>query len=622
MIRFLFLLFSFFTFVTSVAQANDFDYSSFRTIPVLHEGRIKPMESFARLSLEKLSGHESFEGRPALHWLAGCIFDPAVAAEEQVFLIRRDSVKTQLGLPEGQDYFSLSELQEPISGTRDKAIALLQSDPEEISADQQAFLDVHDRVESYVQLLRSLSLILPLSLDVPEKYHSGELERAPTYLDLVQAETKIGLELKSIIAKRGTNPDNYSDQEKELAALAFQLSQIRQGGTQNNLFQIMPGAWQSSSSGPDWFTPWALLLRGEGSPASGHYLKLWQDMAEAYRTQNPSLWNTASRAALVFILDQDLTGVSAFRLRAERTYVALKPYSWALGFYGLSIILGLLALNYRPGLRRSALITGFIAAAAHSFGIALRILILQRPPVGTLYESVLFVSLLAAVIALFIAMKRRQALPALAGSFTGLALLFIAPLTESDTESLDVLAAVLNTNFWLGTHVLVITAGYAISILCAVLAHGYMILRFTKGRGAEGLMSLYALIHKVSLAALLFTAVGTILGGIWADQSWGRFWGWDPKENGALLIVLWLVWVQHGRLSGHLRDLPFMASLACLNIIVALAWFGVNLLGAGLHSYGFTSGMAGGLGGFCFLQILIIAGLWRGIRKKESKSHA
>jgi ABC-type transport system involved in cytochrome c biogenesis permease subunit len=120
------------------------------------------------------------------------------------------------------------------------------------------------------------------------------------------------------------------------------------------------------------------------------------------------------------------------------------------------------------------------------------------------------------------------------------------------------------------------------------------------------------LLMPITLFALLFTAVGTLLGGIWADQSWGRFWGWDPKENGALLIVLWLIWIIHGRISHHFTLTGFAAALGLTNIMVALTWFGVNLLGVGLHSYGFISGVAYGLIAFCTAQTIIIFGLyWR-----------
>jgi ABC-type transport system involved in cytochrome c biogenesis permease subunit len=109
------------------------------------------------------------------------------------------------------------------------------------------------------------------------------------------------------------------------------------------------------------------------------------------------------------------------------------------------------------------------------------------------------------------------------------------------------------------------------------------------------------LMNKIKLFVIistLFTLTGTTLGGVWADQSWGRFWGWDPKENGALLIILWLTMVIHGKIGGILNELNFCNCLVFLNIIVIFAWFGVNLLNTGLHSYGFTDGI--------FLFILII----------------
>jgi cytochrome c biogenesis factor len=125
----------------------------------------------------------------------------------------------------------------------------------------------------------------------------------------------------------------------------------------------------------------------------------------------------------------------------------------------------------------------------------------------------------------------------------------------------------------------------------------------------------------LSLFSILFTTVGTILGGIWADQSWGRFWGWDPKENGALLIVLWLIWVIHGKIAGQISELLWLGGMAMLSVMVGTAWIGVNLLGVGLHSYGFINGVFWGLGIFTALEILLIGGLIYA-NQQQGKSHA
>ena len=102
------------------------------------------------------------------------------------------------------------------------------------------------------------------------------------------------------------------------------------------------------------------------------------------------------------------------------------------------------------------------------------------------------------------------------------------------------------------------------------------------------------MVYGIVCFSMFFSFLGTILGGIWADQSWGRFWGWDPKENGALMIVLWNAFILHACLPvgrtlwgkyGRQRPLMIMAIFG--NIVTALSWFGVNMLGIGLHSYGF-----------------------------------
>jgi ABC-type transport system involved in cytochrome c biogenesis permease subunit len=242
----------------------------------------------------------------------------------------------------------------------------------------------------------------------------------------------------------------------------------------------------------------------------------------------------------------------------------------------------------------------------HVFGVIGRMIILNRPPVTNLYDSILFVGLVGVIGLCAMAIAKRDHLYTLMAVFTGTILQLIALKFDAEGDTLRVLSAVLDTNFWLATHVVVITCGYATSIMTAMLAHAALIHRIIKPTDTARASNLYRTTNTLSFVALFTTTVGTILGGIWADQSWGRFWGWDPKENGALLIVLWLIWVLHGRISGILREVGILGLLAALNIIVALAWFGVNLLGVGLHSYGFTENATWGLTLFCLIQTVLI----------------
>jgi len=177
---------------------------------------------------------------------------------------------------------------------------------------------------------------------------------------------------------------------------------------------------------------------------------------------------------------------------------------------------------------------------------------------------------------------------------------------------MEMMRAVLDTNFWLATHVVVVTLGYASTFMAGFLAITYILLGlFTPLlRQKVGLLELGKVLTKMVYAivcfATLFSFVGTVLGGIWADQSWGRFWGWDPKENGALLIVIWNAIILHARWGGLVRDRGIMVLAVFGNIVTSFSWFGVNMLGIGLHSYGFMDAAFNWLMMFIGTQVTII----------------
>jgi ABC-type transport system involved in cytochrome c biogenesis permease subunit len=129
---------------------------------------------------------------------------------------------------------------------------------------------------------------------------------------------------------------------------------------------------------------------------------------------------------------------------------------------------------------------------------------------------------------------------------------------------------------------------------------------FTTTLSESTAKSLARMVYGIVCFATLFSFVGTVLGGIWADQSWGRFWGWDPKENGALLIVLWNATILHARWGGLVRERGLMNLAVIGNIVTSFSWFGVNMLGIGLHSYGFTDAAFKWLILFIVSQVAII----------------
>jgi ABC-type transport system involved in cytochrome c biogenesis permease subunit len=228
-------------------------------------------------------------------------------------------------------------------------------------------------------------------------------------------------------------------------------------------------------------------------------------------------------------------------------------------------------------------------------GIVMRCVIRGRPPVSTLYETVLFVVSVGSLTAIVTELINKQRVAISAAAVLGMVGMFVANGYEllDKRDTMPSLVAVLDTNFWLATHVTCITAGYSAGMLAALLASVYLVAKALRlKRDDPGFYKNTArMVYGVTCFGLLLSLVGTILGGIWANESWGRFWGWDPKENGALLICICMIAAIHGRMGGYLRDHGTCMAAAFTGTVVAFSWWGVNLLGVGLHSYGFTSGV-------------------------------
>jgi len=240
-------------------------------------------------------------------------------------------------------------------------------------------------------------------------------------------------------------------------------------------------------------------------------------------------------------------------------------------------------------------------------------------------------------LALNVAYKNNLSNPGiLLANISGFLLLLVSSKFAVEGDTMQVLIAVLNSNFWLSTHVICITIGYAGTFSAGVIGHIYLIQKYKSLKltaeassslledQAQELKKLTIMIYAILGFGLCFSFLGTMLGGIWADQSWGRFWGWDPKENGALLIVLWTATVFHARLAGLIKETGLAVGSVIGSMVVMISWFGVNLLGVGLHSYGFTSGVASYLFGYLLLEILFLTWFWvfsrRRLQDKTLKS--
>jgi cytochrome c-type biogenesis protein CcsB len=295
-------------------------------------------------------------------------------------------------------------------------------------------------------------------------------------------------------------------------------------------------------------------------------------------------------------------------LGLEVHYNALKPYrlAWVLYLVGF-----LLLLSSFPLASRALTVGGFAFVGAAflttCYGMLLRILISGRPPVTNMYETIIFVSWGGVLFALvFESIYRVRFFATTASGLATIALL-IADNVPIFDGAIAPLVPVLRDNMWLTIHVLTIMLGYAAFTLAMGMGHLNLGLYFFAPRRAVLQKTLSLFLYRALQVGTLFLAVGTLLGGVWASYSWGRFWGWDPKETWALIATLGYLAILHARMVGWIKDFGMAVGSLLGYLLVLMAWYGVNfVLGTGLHSYGFGSGGYWYVGGFVAFELAVI----------------
>lgn len=281
-------------------------------------------------------------------------------------------------------------------------------------------------------------------------------------------------------------------------------------------------------------------------------------------------------------------------LRVEVHYNRLAPFEKAGLFYFVTFLL--LAVGFfvrRKALYYLALVSLSAAFLLHTYGFGLRIYLMGRPPVSNMYESVIWVSFVTVVFSIVFEAIFRNRFALLASSAVATLCLMVADFAPTILDpTLQPLEPVLRSNYWLIIHVMTITSGYAAFFLAFALGDMGLIY-YLRGEKEHSKMiqTLAQLIYRVMQVGVVLLAAGTILGGVWADYSWGRFWGWDPKETWAFITLLGYIALLHGRIAGWVKNLGMIAGAVVAFSLVMMAWYGVNfVLGAGLHSYGFGAG--------------------------------
>lgn len=339
---------------------------------------------------------------------------------------------------------------------------------------------------------------------------------------------------------------------------------------------------------------------------------------EAWGTGDVATFNQSVRDYRSFLKSNDVAHVDNSVVELETEFNRFDPFGKAIYLYLTAMLLSFVGWILWPQtLRKTAIAMILVALVVHTIALVLRMQISGRPPVTSLYSSAIFIGWAIVAASLVIERMVGHGIGNIVGASVGAATLMIAHyLARDEGDTFSVMQAVLDTTFWLATHVVCITLGYGATFLAGFLGLCYVVMnirtsrtRFpgeASDRGTADLAFLGKIVYGVLCFALFFSLVGTVLGGLWADDSWGRFWGWDPKENGALIIVMWNALILHARWDKMVRDYGTAVLAMVGNVVTAWSWFGVNELRAGLHSYGFTEGRMGMLMGFIGIQLAIV----------------
>jgi len=378
-----------------------------------------------------------------------------------------------------------------------------------------------------------------------------------------------------------------------------------------NTLNLLAGIYSTEGvmvvpAGADHGDEWTSLVDPHGARSAQRVRLLASSLFAAYRSGDSETVRGAGAALAARLAELSPESYpSAVQLGREVSYNRLKPFRLAWMFYVVGAALALARLAVR---RPTTLGLWIIGAGwlLHTYGLALRTLIAGRAPVTNMYESVVFVAWGAVLFALLFEWTQRVGYAGAAAAVLAVAALVTADSVPIMDGAIAPLVPVLRDNFWLTTHVLTISLGYAALLLGAGLGHvslAVWLLAPDKARTSR----LPILIYRALQAGTLLLAAGTLLGGVWASYSWGRFWGWDPKETWALIALLGYLSLLHARSAGVLRDFGMAVGSILSFLLVLMAWYGVNfILGTGLHSYGFGSGGYGYVAAFAGTELAIV----------------
>ncbi len=514
------------------ADTSSLDFKQWGLLAVQDGGRRKPVDTFAREALIKITGRSTYKSPGGKRWQANdfvlsALLETRDWKNEPMVLVSLGKLVEQLGLDKTQRRFSFAQLTAlpELNRLANEAHDLRKAE-KSLDRVQKEVLNVSERLSLLTRIMDgSAFLVIP----APEKVTDAWVV-PPEYTSFYNAE--------------------------QFAPVQTQLQGFANAYVKADGFAFARGA---------------------------------QQLREAIRALSPKIYPTEKQ------------------LRLEYFYNHFEGFYRAAWCYGIALVL--LGIAYARGkagmLRNAGVVLTIVGLLFHASAIVMRCMIAGRPPVTNMYESIIWVSFAVTFFGMiFFARYRATVYLVAAVPVSFIALLLVHQMPIAMPSSIDPLVPVLRDNFWLTIHVLTITMSYAAFALAMGFGH-ILLWRYVRNpAAARADQPMHFWLYRVLQLGVLLLAAGTILGGVWANYSWGRFWGWDPKETWALIALLCYILTLHGRLAGWWTQFGLVvASVVCF-LAVLMAWYGVNfVLGKGLHSYGF------GIGGETYVATFVIADL-------------
>lgn len=551
-----------FAFIISFVFFNSSEAQSLgehlKYMPVQDGGRLKPFDTFSREMLELVYGRQKFKfdlpgekGRSVEAYIVVMtwMLSPEAWQNRPMFEVKNHQVKKVLGLNNETKYFKGEAL-----FNNDKFILLRQELDEKRQSKEKLtpYFQALQRLENQFFVFREIASGKLLRVLPPKANESSGHASSSSWFSVadlpVEAQQPFLNMTKNFASYLGTmaqgSEERKIENQEQISELAAKLD------------------------------------------------KSVDEFAAFARAYNPTEYEASQKVGL------------------EVSYNSIHPFRWAYSAYILAAVFFLLVwIMDRSVFAKLGWVLVAIGFLLHTIGFGVRIYLADRPPVTNMYETVVWVAWGALIFAFVIQRVYKFKFVMLVGALMSTVCLVIADTAPAVLDpSIQPLEAVLRSNYWLIVHVMTITISYAAFMLALGLGNMSLVY-FLKGEiiNKEKIRDVTMATYRAIQIGVAFLAPGIILGGIWADYSWGRFWGWDPKETWALIALLGYLAVLHGRLGGLIKDFGMAAASIIAFSLVVMAWYGVNfVLGAGLHSYGFGAGGVEYVSAVIAAQILFV----------------